>query len=58
MIGLSTGEVDGAHPSQISTRHSDGIRVGVDTDQKHSDNNSMTKVARPLDDNPKAPQLR
>ena len=39
-----------AHLSSISMRHSDGIRVGVDTDQMHSDNNSMTRVARPLND--------
>ena len=35
---------DGAHPSQTSTRHSDRIRVGVDTDRLHSDNNSITRV--------------
>ena len=38
----------------LSTRNSDEVRVGVDPDQMHSDNNLMTIVTRPLGDDPMA----
>ena len=60
MINLSTmGEVDSPlddvesiRHRGLSTRDSDGLRMdmNVETDQMHSDSNSMTRVARPLDD--------
>ena len=51
--------VESIRHRDLSTRYSDGLRMdmNVDTDRLHSDN-SMTRVVRPLDDDPKAQQLQ
>ena len=64
MIDLSTmGDVDSPlddvesiRHRGLSTRDSDGLRmdINVDTNQMHSDNNSMTRVTQPFDDDPMA----
>ena len=50
-VDSSLDDVENIRHRDLSTKNSDGLRmdIDVDTDQTHSDDNSMTRVVRPLD---------